>query len=76
LTREPPIRRDGPLLFYSAWDAVIVARAPRATFRLARVTFGKDGSIYIRFPYCKRSRNLEGKQASQHTGAFMLRCRS
>lgn len=45
---------EGRLRFYRTKEAVIVARTPESVHKLARFTFGRDGSIYVQFPYLDR----------------------
>lgn len=39
------------LRFFRSKDAVLLARTPTSVHKLARFTFGADGSIYVQFPY-------------------------
>ena len=37
---------------------MIVLGTPLATFKICRISFGKDGSIYVSFPYCKEKTGI------------------
>ena len=52
MTLKDLIAQESRLRYFATSETVIVMRTPIATFKVARVTFGKDGSIYVQFPYC------------------------
>ena len=56
-TREL-IEQDGPLLYFAAKEAVLAVRTPLATWKIARVSFGRDGSVYVQFPYLRRKSGI------------------
>src|SRR5688572_25658791 len=45
------LAHEGQLRFFRTEHAVVLIRTPDATYKLARLTFGGDGSIYVQFPY-------------------------
>lgn len=46
------IVQDGRLRYYGYTDFVLLVATPDAAFKIARITFGRDGSVYVQFPYC------------------------
>lgn len=48
---QAEIAIEGRLRFYRCDKAVILAKTPMGAHKIARITFGKDGSIYVQFPY-------------------------
>jgi hypothetical protein len=44
--------QDGAVRYYAYADFVLLVETETAAFKIARITFGRDGSIYVQFPYC------------------------
>jgi hypothetical protein len=42
--------REGRLVYLAAASSTVIAATPFGHFKLFKVTFGKDGSIYVPFP--------------------------
>lgn len=53
-----PVKKEGRLRFYVAPEFTIVARTPFGAFKLFKITFGRDGSIYVPFPYMDKKRGI------------------
>jgi hypothetical protein len=49
---KPKLERHGQLIFHSAAEFVLLLRSRSSERKIARISFGKDGSIYVQFPYC------------------------
>lgn len=49
---KPKVEQYRQLKYYAAANTVLLVRMPYAVFKIARISFGKDGSIYVQFPYC------------------------
>lgn len=58
--RRPVVERAGSLRFYATAHTVLVVRTPEAAYKVARVSFGRDGSIYVQFPYCREKAGWVG----------------
>lgn len=52
----PSVIQEGPLRYYAAADTTVLAVTPLGKFKLFRIIFGKDGSIYLPFPYLDTKR--------------------
>jgi len=50
--------QQGPLRYYATADMTVLAATPRGKFKLFRLLFGKDGSIYLPFPYLEAKRGV------------------
>ncbi len=55
---QDAVESDGRLSYYAARECVIVLITPLAKFKVCRINFGKDGSIYVSFPYCKEKSGI------------------
>ena len=54
---------EGRFNYFAAQDTVILLQTPLATFKICRLSFGSDGSIYVMFPYCKEKTGILNKVA-------------
>lgn len=61
---DQKVRQDGRLRYYAAADTVLAVVTPLARVKLCRISFGKDGSIYVAFPYLKKKRGLISRVTS------------
>lgn len=52
MTDRGRIVHEGRLRYYAYAEFVLLAVTSAAAYKIARITFGKDGSIYVQFPYC------------------------
>ncbi len=52
------ILQEGPLRYYAARHTTVLAATPLGQFKLFQIAFGKDGSIYLPFPYLETKRGL------------------
>lgn len=50
--------RQGRLLYMAAPSSTVIAATPFGHFKLFKVTFGRDGSIYVPFPYLDTKRGV------------------
>jgi hypothetical protein len=60
MTVKGGIVQEGRLRYFAYSDFVLLAVTPAAAYKIARVTFGKDGSIYVQFPYCAEKQGWIG----------------
>jgi hypothetical protein len=49
---RPTVEQYKQLIFFATPEVVLLVRVVRTHYKVARITFGKDGSIYVQFPYC------------------------
>lgn len=54
------IVQEGRLRYFAYTDFVLLAVTPGSAYKIARITFGKDGSIYVQFPYCAEKQGWIG----------------
>jgi hypothetical protein len=54
------IVQEGALRYFAYSDFVLLAVTPGVAYKIARITFGKDGSIYVQFPYCAEKQGWIG----------------
>jgi hypothetical protein len=52
------IVRDGLLRYFAADAFTVTAVTPNGTFKLFKINFGSDGSIYLPFPYLDTKRGV------------------
>lgn len=50
--------REGRLVYLAAASSTVIAATPFGHFKLFKVTFGQDGSIYVPFPYLDTKRGV------------------
>ena len=50
--------QEGGLVYMAAASSTVIAATPYGHFKLFKVTFGKDGSIYVPFPYLDTKRGV------------------
>jgi hypothetical protein len=56
--KPSPIVQEGRLSFFASRSTTVVATTPLGSFKLFKVLFGPDGSIYLPFPYLETKRGL------------------
>ena len=49
---NPVVEQYRNLRFHAAANTVLLVRMRNAVYKIARIAFGRDGSIYVQFPYC------------------------
>lgn len=52
MTPRGGVVQDGRVRYFAYPEFVLLVATPTAAFKIARITFGRDGSIYVQFPYC------------------------
>ena len=62
------MRKDGRLRYYASRDFVVVVTTPLATIKICRISFGKDGSIYVSFPYCREKTGILNRLEKEGPG--------
>lgn len=55
---QQSVVQDGPLRYHAAADTTVYAVTLKGRYKLFRILFGKDGSIYIPFPYLDTKRGV------------------
>jgi hypothetical protein len=50
--------QEGRLRYHAASTTTVVAATPLGAFKLFKITFGRDGSIYLPFPYLETTRGV------------------
>jgi hypothetical protein len=50
--------RDGRLSFFRSEQIVLVVHTQAAAYKICRLSFGADGSIYVSFPYCREKKGI------------------
>lgn len=55
---QPAPVEEGRLRYIAADSIVLFAKTPRASYKLCRILFGKDESIYVPFPYLDSKRGI------------------
>lgn len=58
---RPKLEKYRQLVFHSTADVVLLARLGRIIYKTARISFGRDGSIYVQFPYCNEKEGWIGE---------------
>lgn len=49
---------DGRLSYFAARNTVLIVQTPLGTVKICRLAFGRDGSIYVSFPYCREKAGI------------------
>ena len=49
---------EGRLSYFAAKDTVLCLVTPLGEFKICRIRFGRDGSIYVSFPYCREKHGI------------------
>src|SRR4051812_42730817 len=68
MSPRPILERDGQLAFHSASDFVLLLTSRGEARKIARISFGRDGSIYFQFPYCTKKEGWIGELPASAPG--------
>lgn len=58
MAKQAALVAEGPLRYYASSDTTVLAATSRGRFKLFRIVFGRDGSIYLPFPYLETKTGL------------------